>query len=198
MYALLSLPVAFLLWYLTFQSTTLSFWLRISLSTVALLFIAIILGKNEMRVRANAPAAILGLISALLLYIFFWSGFQVLRGYPAFTQQVSSVYGLRAEGPPYLVSLILVFPIGPAEELYWRGLIQGKLQSSWSANPAIIVTSALYGLIHLPTMNPSLIFVALVGGLVWGYLFKRYGDLSPSIVSHIAFDELIFVILPIG
>jgi len=61
------------------------------------------------------------------------------------------------------------------------------------------VTSSLYSLIHLPTLNPSLIFVALVGGLVWGYLFTRYkNDLLPCLVSHILFDELVFVVLPIG
>ena len=33
-YALASLPVAFFLWYVTFQVNALSFWERISLSTV--------------------------------------------------------------------------------------------------------------------------------------------------------------------
>src|SRR5207245_5508051 len=99
----------------------------------------------------------------------------------------------------YLIFLLLIFPIGPAEETYWRGLIQRELQRKMSGRAAIIVTSSLYSLIHLPTLNPSLIFVALVGGLVWGYLFIRYkNDLLPCLVSHILFDELVFVALPIG
>ncbi len=196
--ALLSLPIAFFLWYLTFQTNALSFWGRISVSTLILLFISFLLGRREMRPKLNAPAAVAGLLSALLLYLFFWSGFQVLRGNPTFTQQVSSVYVFRSAEPEYLIFLLLLFPIGPAEEFYWRGLIQRKLQRAWSANPAIILTSVLYALIHLPTLNPSLIFVALVGGLVWGYLFKRYGNLLPCLVSHILFDELVFVLLPIG
>jgi membrane protease YdiL (CAAX protease family) len=198
-YALPSLPVAFFLWYVTFQVNALSFWDRISLSTVILLFISLSLGRSGMRLKPSGRALSVGVVSAILLYLFFWSGFQVLKGNSTFIQQVSSVYLLRTSGPSDLIFLLLLFPIGPAEETYWRGLIQKNLQAKMSGGAAIIVTSVLYSLIHLPTLNPSLIFVALVGGLVWGYLFKRYNnDLVPCLVSHILFDELVFVVLPLG
>ncbi|TLX97828.1 MAG: CPBP family intramembrane metalloprotease [Thaumarchaeota archaeon] len=198
-YALASLPVAFFLWYVTFQVNALSFWERISLSTVILLFVSLSLGRSGMRLKPSGRALAVGVLSAILLYLFFWSGFQFLKGNSTFVQQVSSVYILRSSEPSYLIFLLLIFPIGPAEETYWRGLIQRELQRKMSGRAAIIVTSALYSLIHLPTLNPSLIFVALVGGLVWGYLFRRYNnDLLPCLVSHILFDELVFVALPIG
>jgi len=198
-YALPSLPVAFFLWYVTFQVDALSFWDRISLSTAILLFIALSLGRGGMRLKPSGRALSAGVLSAILLYAFFWSGFQILRRNPTFIQQVSSVYLLRTSGPSYLIFLLLLFPIGPAEEAYWRGLIQKNLQTKMRGGAAIIVTSVLYSLIHLPTLNPSLIFVALVGGLVWGYLFRRYdNDLFPCFVSHILFDQLVFVLLPLG
>ena len=198
-YALPSLPVAFFLWYVTFQVNALSFWDRISVSTVILLFISLSLGRSGMRLKPSGRALSVGVVSAILLYLFFWSGFQVLKGNSTFIQQVSSVYLLRTSEPPGLTFLLLLFPIGPAEEIYWRGLIQKDLQRRMNGGAAIIATSALYSLIHLPTLNPSLIFVALVGGLVWGYLFRRYSnDLFPCLVSHIVFDELVFVLLPLG
>jgi membrane protease YdiL (CAAX protease family) len=198
-YALASLPVAFLLWYVTFQVNALGFWERISISTAILLLISLGLGRTGMRLQPSPRALAVAVLSALLLYLFFWSGFQVLKGNSTFVQQVSSVYTLRSSEPSYLIFLLLIFPIGPAEEAYWRGLIQRELQRKTSGWGAIIATSALYALIHLPTLNPSLIFVALVGGLVWGYLFRRYNnDLFPCLVSHVLFDELVFVLLPIG
>ena len=198
-YALPSLPVAFILWYVTFQVNALTFWDRISLSTVILLFISLSLGRSGMRLKPSGRALFIGVFSAILLYLFFWSGFQVLRGNSTFIQQVSSVYLLRTSAPSDVIFLLLVFPIGPAEEAYWRGLIQKDFQTKMNGGAAIIVTSALYSLIHLPTSNPSLIFVALVGGLVWGYLYRRYNnDLFACLVSHILFDELVFVLLPIG
>ena len=198
-YALPSLPAAFFLWYVTFQVNALSFWDRISLSTAILLVVAFSLGRSNMRLKPSGRALIIGVLSAVLLYLFFWSGFQVLRGNSTFIQQVSSVYLLRTSEPSDLIFLLLIFPIGPAEEVYWRGLIQKELQRKMSGGAPIIVTSVLYSLIHLPTLNPSLIFVALVGGLVWGYLFRRYNnDLFSCLVSHILFDELVFVLLPLG
>jgi membrane protease YdiL (CAAX protease family) len=40
--------------------------------------------------------------------------------------------------------------------------------------------------------------VALIGGLFWGYMFNRLGNLFPVLVSHVLFDELIFVFLVIS
>jgi len=197
-YTLLSLPIAFLLWYLTFQVSVFDFWFRIGTSTSVLLIIALLLRRKEVAPKLMVTGAVVGAVSGLLLYAFFYAGFQFLKGNPAFLGQVSSVYLYRSSQPEYLIFLLLVFPVGPAEELYWRGLIQSDLQSRWGETRGFVTASTLYALIHLPTLNPSLIFVALTGGLVWGYLYKRYGNIFPCIVSHILFDELIFVVVPIG
>ena len=197
---LLSLPAAFLLWYVTFRVDELSFWVRISSSTAVLLLISLALGRDGMSLRGGGGRGLLAaVVSAVLLYLFFWSGFQVLRSNSTFIGQVSSVYFLRTSEPSYIIFLLLLFPIGPAEETYWRGFIQRNLQDAAGGRTAIVATSALYSLIHLPTLNPSLIFVALVGGLVWGYLYRKYkNDLLPAVVSHILFDELVFVLFPLG
>ena len=196
---LLSLPAAFLLWYVTFQVNVLSFWERISASATVLLLISLALGRSGMSFKGSGGRGILaGVVSAVLLYLFFWSGFQVLRSNSTFIGQVSSVYLFRTSEPSYLIFLLLLFPIGPAEETYWRGFIQRNFQEMTRGRTAIVATSALYSLIHLPTLNPSLIFVALVGGLVWGYLYRRFNNLLPAVVSHILFDELVFVLLPLG
>jgi membrane protease YdiL (CAAX protease family) len=196
-YELLTLPLPFILWYFVFDVPVLDFWTRLSISTLALLLVSAP-KYAQMKLTSSVPGLAAGLVSAILLYLFFWSGFQIVRGIPAFTQQTSWVYGLRGNTPLSVVSLLLLFPIGPAEEFYWRGLVQGRLGRVLSPRKALILTSVLYSLIHLSTLNPSLMLVALVGGLVWGYMFNRFKNLFPVLISHIFWDELIFVLFVIG
>ncbi len=196
-YELLTLPLPFILWYFAFDVPVLDFWTRIGMST-SVLFLVSIPKYRRMRLVPSILTLAVGIASAILLYLFFWSGFQVARGVPGFIGQTSSVYSLRGQTPLPTIFLLLLFPIGPAEELYWRGLVQGYLSGVLSPAKAIITTSVLYSSIHLSTLNPALMLVALVGGLVWGYLFNRFKDLFPVLVSHIVWDELIFVFFVIG
>ena len=117
---------------------------------------------------------------------------------PGFTSTISSVYAFAGGTPKAAIAAVLFFPIGPAEELYWRGFIQRNLRGALSPTKALVVTSVVYASIHIVTLNLSLIFVALVGGIVWGWLYNRYMDMFPVLVSHILFDELIFVLFVIG
>jgi membrane protease YdiL (CAAX protease family) len=195
--AILTLPVAYILWYFTFQVPVLDFWIRITISAFILLGTAIAVGRKELSVRPTPRAIAVGLVSAVLLYLFFWSGYQVLKGFPQFTGQISSVYSLKGAEPVSVIASVLLFPIGPTEEIYWRGLIQHALGKRLSTRNSILLTSALYGSIHIPTLNPALIFTAFIGGLVWGYVYNRFG-LAASMVSHTLWDEMIFVFFVIS
>ncbi|HVP22892.1 MAG TPA: type II CAAX endopeptidase family protein [Conexivisphaerales archaeon] len=196
-YEVLTLPVPFLLWYFVFNDPFLGgFWPTITVSSLILLSLSLP-RLSTMKIRITSKGFLIGVGSALLIYGFFWLGFHVVRGLPGFAQQVSWVYQLRGATPISFIAAALLFPIGPTEELYWRGLIQGHFNRSLSPTKGLLLTSALYTLIHVSTFNPSLLLVALIGGLFWGYLYNRLGDLFPVLVSHVLFDELIFVILVI-
>jgi len=148
--------------------------------------------------RITWESALVAIISPVLLYMFFWGGYQVARTIPGFVQTVSSVYDLRGGASSGEISLLLLFPIGPTEELYWRGLVQRALGERSKPMQSLLVTTTLYTLIHLPTLNPSLLAVAFVGGLVWGWIYNRYGSILPAVISHVIFDEFIFVLFVIG
>lgn len=196
-YELLTLPLPFALWYFAFDGPGLDFWTRISIATAVLLLVTV--PKIRLiRVVPTASGLAVGFVSAVLLYLFFWSGFQVAKSLPGFVQQTSWVYSLRGGTPLTAIFILLLFPIGPAEELYWRGLVQRRLNEALTPNRAILVTSALYSAIHLPTLNPSLMLVAFIGGLVWGYVYNRSKNLLPALVSHVVWDELIFVFFVIS
>jgi membrane protease YdiL (CAAX protease family) len=196
-YELLTLPLPFVLWFVTFRVPFLGFWPTLTASASVLLVVSFPRwGGANFNVDIKQIA--IGIATGILLYIFFWTGYQVAKNIPGFTQTISSVYGLRGGIGTTQIAEVLLFPIGPAEELYWRGMVQGYFKERLTPRRAILITSSLYTLIHLPTFNPSLLFVALVGGLVWGYLFNRFGRILPVIASHALFDEMIFVLFVIS
>lgn len=195
--AILTLPIAYVVWFFAFQVPVLNFWLRITIAAFILLATALAVGRQELSLKPTAVGVVVGLVSAVLLYLFFWSGYQVLSGYTQFTATISSVYSLKGAEPTSFIATVLLFPIGPTEEIYWRGFIQHALSKRLSTRSSIVLTSAIYGSLHIPTLNPSLIFVAFTGGLVWGYVYHRWG-LAASMVSHVLWDEMIFVFFVIG
>jgi len=195
--AILTLPIAYVVWFFAFQVPVLNFWLRITIAAFILLATALAVGRKELSLKPTPLGIVVGVVSAVLLYLFFWSGYQVLSGFPQFTGTISSVYSLKGAEPTSFIATVLLFPIGPTEEIYWRGFIQHALSKKLSTRNSVLLTSTIYASIHLPTLNPSLIFVAFIGGLVWGYVYFRWG-LAASMVSHVLWDEMIFVFFVIG
>ena len=187
----------FVLWYFVFRAPVFGFWPTLTFSALRLLLISLP-RLRLMGFRVALRDIALGIVSGIALYLFFWSGYQVAKSVPGFVQTISSVYGLRGGAPPQEITLLLLFPIGPTEELYWRGLIQRRIREGLGPNRSLIVTTLLYTAIHLPTFNPSLLLVAAIGGLVWGAIYNRCGSVVPGIVSHVIFDEMIFVFFVIG
>lgn len=192
---LLTLIVPFVLWPIVFNRVLADFWTGLAFATAILLIISLAINKS-LDLHGSLLWSILGAASGFLLYGGFSLGFQATRGIGAFAGGISSVYDLKTNRSLLAIAVLLLFPIGPGEEVYWRGLIQRTLQGTSSRKYAWILQVIPYTLIHLFTLNLPLIITALVGGLAWGYLYKLSGSITPSILSHIVFDLLIFVILP--
>ncbi|MGM0604057.1 MAG: CPBP family intramembrane glutamic endopeptidase [Halobacteriota archaeon] len=93
------------------------------------------------------------------------------------------------------ISLLLV---GPAEELLFRGVLQGRLRASWGAWPAIVLSTVVFGAIHLPAIvgDPGQQYatIALVGtlGLLLGYLYERTGNIVVPAVVHGVHNAAVF------
>ncbi|MBI2183510.1 MAG: CPBP family intramembrane metalloprotease [Thaumarchaeota archaeon] len=150
------------------------------------------------RLNLNAPRRWLfsGFVSGFLLYGLFFVGYQFTRNLETFFGGVSSIYLLKTGIDTYLIAFLLIFPIAPAEEIYWRGLIQKHFMQFFSPAMSLILSTVAYTLIHAFTLNPPLLVTALIGGLVWGYLYNASKSLSPGIISHVIFDLLVFVVVP--
>ncbi|MFQ5871975.1 MAG: lysostaphin resistance A-like protein [Candidatus Geothermarchaeales archaeon] len=198
--ASLTVLIAASMWYIVFTEPPLGFWPSMTLATSTLLFISAVLFKIRKQKRKVTPRGVaLGLISGLLLYLFLAAGFHVTRQVlPSISSDAAIVYSYGSQTNIALIAALLLFPIAPAEEFYWRGLLQRVWQDHLGATKALLLASAVYGLIHVVTLNPSLTLVASMGGVIWGWLFHRTGSLVPGILSHVLFVELVFVILPLG
>ena len=194
--ALLSLVLAAVLWTVVFLIRPFDFWVMLASATFILLIIAVLVSREKLALHASVALIVYGIVTGILLYGLFYFGFEVTKSNPIFSQGISQVYGLRSNEPRWLISVFLIFPISPGEELYWRGLIQRTFGEKKGSNAGLIIASLAYALVHLPTLNPPLILTALIGGLVWGSLYKLTDSLVPGIVSHVLWDLMIFVLLP--
>jgi hypothetical protein len=194
--ATLSLVLAAVLWTIVFLIRPFDFWTTLASATFILLIIAVLVSREKLALHASISLILYGIVTAVLLYGLFYFGFEVTKSNPIFSQGISQVYGLRSNEPRWLIAVLLIFPIGPGEELYWRGLIQRTFGEKKGSNVGLIIASLAYALVHLPTLNPPLILTALIGGLVWGSLYKFTNSLVPGIVSHVLWDLMIFVLLP--
>lgn len=77
---------------------------------------------------------------------------------------------------------------GLAEELLFRGLMFGWLRQQLSLTPTLVITSALFMVIHLyPVLAPAVFIYSLVAG----WVRERRRSLLPAIALHILTDTTV-------
>ena len=114
---------------------------------------------------------------------------------------------LAGVGDPVYYLLMVVVSllfVGPAEELLFRGAVQGRLRQSWGAWPAIIAATVLFGLIHIPAVSggfgAQLSYALLAGvlGIVLGYLYEYSDNIVVPAVTHGCYNGALFGALYLG
>jgi membrane protease YdiL (CAAX protease family) len=94
--------------------------------------------------------------------------------------------------------LLLLFVIGPAEEIFWRGYVQQRLGKRFSVAGSMIIATAVYTLVHIASFNFMLIMAAMVCGAFWGLMYCWNKNLLPLIISHALWDVSVFILFPIA
>lgn len=195
-----ALLAAFAIWYLIFGLKVFNFWWMMAAAATTLAGVAFFQQGLPVRLnQVNGKAVLTGLAAAVALYALFWLGNIVSRWLFSFAgEQISAIYGHKAQASPYIIAFLLVFVIGPAEEIFWRGFIQDRFAARWGERPGLFAGAAAYTLVHVWSGNLVLMLAALVGGLFWGLLYKQMGSLVPGIISHAAWDVVVFVLFPLA
>ena len=198
-----TLVLAAALWALMFSPLTaphVSFWWTMAASALTLSLLSFCFNRGWWRqVRWSPSDAGLGVLVAAVLWGVFWTGDKVSSWLFDFARpQVDLIYGMKEGEPSWLLSLLMLFLIGPAEEIYWRGYVQRALSARWGADAGFAAATALYALVHAPSCNFMLVMAALVAGVVWGGLYRLFPQhLAAIIVSHAVWDAAVFVWFPI-
>ncbi|MEF8813878.1 MAG: type II CAAX endopeptidase family protein [Halovenus sp.] len=98
----------------------------------------------------------------------------------------------------FLVFLPIQFLLtAPAEEVLFRGVIQGLLRRAYGVLPGIILASLLFGLIHYPALAGSdgvltVITLLVATGALLGALYEYTGNLLVPIVVHALWNVFVF------
>lgn len=81
----------------------------------------------------------------------------------------------------------------PAEELLFRGVIQGRLRETFAAPAGIALAAGFFALMHVPwpllsgggaAAVPALVAETFVGGLAFGVAYERTDNLLVPAVAH--------------
>jgi hypothetical protein len=149
------------------------------------------------RTRIRAKEIALGLGIAAGLYGVFAVGDRMARRImPNGGREIEEIYALRTLLSTPEIATRLALIIAPAEELFWRGLVQDRLQRRLGRWPGAAAASAAYGGAHLVTGNLTLLGAANVAGAAWGGLYASGVPLGALVVSHVAWDLWTFLVAP--
>jgi membrane protease YdiL (CAAX protease family) len=183
----------------TFRGPREQFWTRMTWTGASLGSLALLLSRRSRGARVRWWHVPLGLLSAATLYVTFQIGDRFARRFvPGGDVQIRDIYGLRALRPPGEIATRLATVVGPAEELFWRGLVQAALMRRFGRWRGAALAAGAYGGVHVTSGNFTLLGAAGVAGAHWCALYAAGAPLGVLIVSHVAWDIWIFLIQPTG
>lgn len=197
---LVTILLANLFWFATFSLSFSTFWIKISLSASSLAAVSWwIRPVSGDHLRFDMKTLLIGLVSAVVLYLIFWAGKEISTFlFPFAERQIGGVYGKGAGTPQWIIILLLLFVTGPCEELYWRGFVQDSLMTRFGGCGGWVLTTLIYAGVHLWSSNFMLIGAAAVAGAFWGAMYWRLRNLLPVIISHSLWSAVIFAVIPLG
>jgi membrane protease YdiL (CAAX protease family) len=187
--------------YASFASTFLGpkerFWQRMT-RTGLLLGSAALATDGDLRSARPKPKDLAtGAAIAAALYAVFTVGDKAARVImPSGAKDIGEVYALRTLRPKSEIAARLAAVVGPAEELYWRGMLQSELTRRLGPVKGAAAATAAYSGVHLCTRNPTLIGAATVAGAGWSGLAAAGVSMPALVLSHIIWDIWIFLIQP--
>ena len=199
----LTIILAAVLWTIMFSPWTaphVNFWWMMTGSACTLSICATMFAPWWWKRVHLTPANIIwGIVIAVALWGLFWVGDKLSQLMFDFARpQVDTIYGMKEGESPWLLTALMIFLIGPAEEIFWRGYVQENLARKWNANKGFIVTTLIYALVHAGSLNFMLTMAALVAGAVWGALYRFFPKyFAAIIISHALWDVAVFIWFPI-
>ena len=195
--------IAAVLWTIMFSPWTaphVNFWVMMTCSGLTLTLYSTWAAPGWWKdIRMGLSDIVIGIGLAAALWGIFWLGelFSTLL-FDFARPQVDMIYGMKEGENPWVLTVLMLLIIGPAEEIFWRGYLQNNLSKKWNPNIGFIVTTLMYGLVHISKFNFMLIMAAAVAGFVWGLAYRFFPErLGAIVLSHALWDCAVFIWFPI-
>jgi len=183
----------------TFRGPRNRFWRRMTATGAVLGGLSLVANPRLRRMRIGPREVALGLASAATLYGTFQLGDRFARRFvPGGDAQIRDIYSLRELAPRGETAVRLVAIIGPAEELFWRGLVQEALMRRYGRWTGAAMAAVAYSAVHVTTGNFTLMGAAGIAGVHWCVLYAAGVPIGALVVSHCAWDVWIFLVQPTG
>ncbi len=195
--------LATILWSVMFSPFTapyVNFWWTMTASACTLAVFATAFNPGWWRsVKTDTANILIGILIAVALWSIFWIGDKVSQIIFDFARpQVNLIYGMKDGESLWLLTFLMLFLIGPAEEIFWRGYVQQTLSQWFSPNIGFVATTAVYALVHAGSCNFMLTMAAMTAGAVWGALYRFFPQyFGAIIISHALWDVAVFIWFPI-
>jgi CAAX protease family protein len=140
-----------------------------------------------------------GIGSALVLYLIFVGGNDLVRSASPLGVNESnenSIYSLFASTPIALRVVVFILDAFGFES-YFRGVLQPVFSKRIGIGSAFVV-AFIDASIHISSLNPLFVVTTFFADSVWGLNYHFSKELSSNIASHLLWDILIFIVIPIS
>ncbi|MGE8206690.1 CPBP family intramembrane glutamic endopeptidase [Heyndrickxia sp. NPDC080065] len=187
--------LAHLFLYITFRDQSI-FWYIYTAVSLLLISFSIVSEKADEEI-STGKYLLYGIISGIGLYVVFWCGDLLLPLIsPYLEDKIIRTYKLLS--PKWVWHyFVLVFILAPGEEIFWRGFVQKRLMRHLQGWSPVFITAILNTSVFIYSGNIILIIAAFVGALAWGSLYLKLKSVALLVISHLVFDLLLIIVLPL-
>ncbi|MGE6258543.1 CPBP family intramembrane glutamic endopeptidase [Heyndrickxia sporothermodurans] len=181
--------------YITFHDQSI-FWYIYSAVSLLLISYSIVNEKTEDDISTK-KYLFHGIISGIGLYLVFWFGDWIISYIsPYLEKKIINIYDLLS--PKWVWHyFVLVFIMVPGEEIFWRGFIQKRLMRHITGWSPVLITAFLNASVYIYFENIMLMFAAFFSAFIWGTIYLNSKSLPLLIISHLTFDLLLIIVLPL-
>lgn len=148
------------------------------------------LGRIQFRNQLRRPI-VTPLLLGLLLGLVFVGGALMVREVPLLRGEVESILDFaRYQWLPVVV--IITFLNGIAEEIFFRGALFAAIGS----RHPVAISTVIYAAATVTTLNPMLVFAAVLLGVVVGLERRASGGILSPIITHCTWSLTMLLVLP--
>lgn len=97
----------------------------------------------------------------------------------------------------YLIPVTVLF-VAPAEELVFRGVVQGSLRRAYGVLPGVVLGGAVFGVVHVIALGSggsvaATVLVITVLGILLGAVYELAGNVLVPIAIHALWNAIMFL-----